>query len=63
MANTILLPKPDIVNLDVDVVVVFYYLGWSDSFFNVGGFDQKIKALVNDVKKCFTQDNLLQAFF
>ena len=50
-------------NLDGDVVIVFYYLGWPDLFFNVGGFDQKIKALVNDVERCFTQDILLQALF
>ena len=63
MANVMLLPEPDIVNLDGDGVFGFYYLGWSDSFFLAGGFDKKINALVNDVKKCFTQDIPLQALF
>ena len=44
-----------------DTAFGFYYIGWQDSFFSDRQCEEKIDALVNDVRKCFTEKIPLQA--
>jgi hypothetical protein len=44
-----------------DTAFGFYYIGWPDSFFSDRQCEEKIEALVNDVRKCFTEKIPLQA--
>ncbi len=44
-----------------DTAFGFYYIGWLDSFFSDRHCEEKIEALVNDVRKCFRENIPLQA--
>ena len=44
-----------------DTAYAFYYIGWPDSFFQERQYEEKIDALVNDVRKCFKEKIPLQA--
>ena len=44
-----------------DTAFGFYYIGWPDSFFSDRQCEEKIEALVNDVRKCFRENIPLQA--
>jgi hypothetical protein len=64
MANITYDQQPEFVNLERgDTAFAFYYIGWSDSFFQNNQYEEKIDALVNDVGKCFKENIPLQALF